>query len=163
MMNSAAEIQPTGSELMNFMMKMKDTMEIAMKSVEVNINEKIDNRLTNLDVGMEKLNNVVVENDKKSSEVNKILTGRMLKMEEDIRRLQFRRIQSDTLGKTDKPAGTDGRLSQISKEREVQPVGRTQPEDQPMVRTKSWAEEVEENANTEEIIDIENARKKRGK
>ena len=86
------ERQPTGSGLMMFMKNMKETMERTMLSVESNINDKLETRLTNIDDGLLKLNEVVKVNYKKNDEANKLLTGKMRKMEEDIRRLQHRQM-----------------------------------------------------------------------
>ena len=134
------EEKTTSDDLMKFLQLMNDKMESTIKGVEKNINDKLEIRLNSLDTGMSDLRKEVKSNDKKAVDMNNVLLNRMERIEQDMRRSQMRRMNSDTLGRTSK-------LQQLSS----QSVGKDdtidQPEAQGLVRENSWANEVEEEHN----------------
>ena len=118
------------------MRDMKKAMEISMEKVETNINEKLETRMTKIDDDIVGLGENIAKTDKK-------LGIRIDKIEEEMRRMRYKRIQSDTLGGRDRiqPDRSEERTSLETKETRT---------GKPMVRSKSWSDEVEENISNKE-------------
>ena len=85
--------QMTSEELMKFMMNFKDTIEKTMNGIGKDINKKIDEKLTNLDRGLENLSVEVRANDAKQEENNKKLEARLKKLEIDAGRQRYSRTK----------------------------------------------------------------------
>ena len=149
------EDAPTGQSFIEFMTKfqnviektvksVEDKMEKSVKNVEKNmettvkkmvneINVNLEAKLENIDNGLSTLKMQSKENEKKSEQMN----NRIKKMEEDIRRLNHRRMHSSTLIPS-----------------ENQPTRRPNTEDLPpptqdftppqIEKCKSWSQEVDE-------------------
>ena len=138
----------TGEDLMRFMVSFKEMMETTMEAVRKDI-----------DKGMDTLTNKLTMSEEKQAVENKKVQDRLQKMEEDMRRLRFKRMQSNCVGKQTQPSGrmdadfqleTD--LEDMSSNPNVGPqnqlLGRNKEKNQPeplnMVRSNSWAEEMEQ-------------------
>ena len=123
-------------------MSSKATLRKTMKSVEVNINGKLVAKLEKIEDGMKNLKKDVKENDEKTEELTKMINGRMSKIEEDMKRMKHRNMTSDTLAKNAK--GKDEK-EKNDKEKYESPAVRKNCEDEnEIVRTNSWAKEVED-------------------
>ena len=152
----------TSDKLMNFMVNFKETMERSMGDITT----KIDDKLTNLDKGIDDLTKEVRNNDKERKEQFNSLNDRLKKLEIDASRARHGRIKRnsgeisvensrgphDRKLPSDRPTGrpTDsprpasrpsGRFT-IDKDKDMDKEVEVTGED--MVRSNSWAEEVEE-------------------
>ena len=75
-------------DFFSFMNDFKLTFEKTVQNIEENINKKIDTKLEKL----------VKDNEKKTDNLCKFLEGRMTRIEQDIKRMKFSKMKSDTLG-----------------------------------------------------------------
>ena len=123
----------TSDDLMRFLQRMNDKMELTIKTSEKNINDKLELRLNSLDEGINEIRKDVKINDKKVEDINSALMARIEKIEENMRRSSYRKMSSDTLGKP--------------KESEENISANDQSEAPGLVRNDSWANEVEAEYN----------------
>ena len=132
----------SSKDFLKFMNEFKSNIEKTMKSVEVNINGKLEAKLEKIEDGMKNLKKDVKENDEKTEELTKMINGRMTKIEEDVKRMKHRNMTSDTLAKNTKEKDEK---EKNDKEKYESPAARKNCEDSnEIVRTNSWAKEVEE-------------------
>ena len=153
----------SGKDFMVFMNQFKNTIENTMLKVESSINEKLDKKIAVLDDGFASLQKQVEVNEKKTDKISEILTGRMTRMEQDLKRMQFRKMKSDTLGRRENVEDeietreknveeeetpedwTQCADTPASRNREIPRTKQTSPPK--IVRCRSWAEEVEQSTD----------------
>ena len=132
----------SGKDFLKFMNDFKTNIEKTMKSVEMNINNKIEAKLVKLDDGMKNLKENIKVNDDKTEELKKILNGRMSRIEEDMKRMRYKNMKSDTLERNAKKKQEE---EKEEKEKDETPATRKKDEDEnKIVRSDSWAKEVED-------------------
>ena len=160
------EKQLSGQELMNSMVTFKKSIKKSMSDIGKDINDKIDIKLNNLDKGLTNLTEEVRSNNAKQEKLVERLENRLSKLEVDVDRVKFARMKERTGGRLDGKSTTGGQkegpqdkiMSDAALRRDIRadklteddsrPARRTVPtdhrQDQPITRTRSWAEEVEE-------------------
>ena len=132
----------SSKDFLKFMNEFKVNIQKTMKSVEVNINGKIDAKLEKIEDGMKTLKNDVKENDEKTEKLTKMMNGRMSKLEEDVKRIKYKNMSSDTLARNNKEKDEK---EMNDKENVENPAARKNRENNDqLVRQNSWAKEVEE-------------------
>ena len=127
----------SGKDFITFMNEFKATMENSVK----NLDRKLDAKMYKMEEDIKDLKDEVKAKDKKTDDMNNFLTGRMSKLEQDLKRMHHSRMKSDTLGT--KP---------IEKEVEVEipiPAGWKDNGALGITRHNSWADEV---ANEIDIV-----------
>ena len=151
----------TGEDLMRFMINFKEVME---KKIEVvsniskEIDKKLEDKLSGIKKGMEEISIEVKSNDRKQDEAGKELARRMDRMEQDLSRIKYSRMQSKSLSgrkeeqirqqevrtKDRSKQGTGGE-DQEAEVVEIPPEGSKEEENMAgMTRQMSWADEMEE-------------------
>ena len=120
----------SSKDFLTFMNTFKTNMEKSVK----NIDRKLDAKMNKIDEDIKDLKDEVKAKDKKMDDMNNFLTGRMSKLEQDLKRMHHGRMKSDTLGI--KP-------SEKTKEVEIPiPTGWKDNGDLGLTRQNSWADEV---------------------
>ena len=138
-----------------------------MARVEGSINKNIDEKLAEVNAGMEKLTHDSRRMESRQNSVNKNLEERMQRMETNMQRLQYQRMTSHTVGKeSSKPPQfqLDGRAARKSADRSKDKLAAvpTPPLDKEtedleddrqaegLTRQMSWADEVEAVVNSKD-------------
>ena len=152
------EDQPiSGKDFMKFMNNFKMTMEETVMKVEDNVCAKLKGEIENIDKGINILRKEVKENEKKTEDMNKMLTGRISQIEQDMRRLKHSSMKSDTLGvqpkgRRDQPDQSQDKLISEPrnatvpgpKENNCEDPARRNEGAAGITRQNSWADEVTE-------------------
>ena len=141
----------SGKDFLSFMTEFKETMEKTVNKID----KKLDDKFNKLGTDIDDLKDEVKNNEKKMNEMNKFLKGRMTRLEQDLQRLSYKNMKSDTLG------GSNTKKGDTDKENEDKNSGNpsiwknSDEQDLGMRRQNSWADEVEEKIRNEENYEQE--------
>ena len=120
----------SGKDFLTFMNDFKTTMEKTVK----NIDRKLDAKMNKIDEDIKDLRDEVKANDKKTDDMNNFLTGRMSRLEQDLKRMHHSRMKSDTLGTKPSEKEVDAEIPI--------PTGWKDNGELGITRHNSWADEV---------------------
>ena len=102
----------------------------------------MDAKLEKIEDGMKNLKNDVKENDEKTEKLTKMINGRMSKIEEDVKRMKYRNMSSDTLMRNNREK--DEKETNEKENTENPAARKNEGNNEKIIRHNSWAHEVEE-------------------